>query len=242
MGASGTEHPVVERWRSMARLGRSGRVHLIVGIQRPDAAVFGGEARDNFGMRVALGSLSQEGARMVFGRSDVARDVPASAKGRATVMSGDGEPLEVQTHHTPNPRNPEDAEQVAHLAALRQAAEDAAATGVEHITAETIEEFAERLAEDPTIRWWEAVRTPAKPDPAPVAPEWRPVDPAGLADGDTIRVDVDGALVVGKFELIEVEPETGETVLYYRHEDGAPDSAYLDPDDEVERLTKAARV
>lgn len=100
-GQSGTEHPVVEQWRSIARLGRTARIHLLVGIQRPDAKVFGGEARDNYGARMALGSLSEQGARMMFGSADVGRDVPAEAKGRVTVDLGRGV-AEAQTWWTPD--------------------------------------------------------------------------------------------------------------------------------------------
>jgi hypothetical protein len=103
-GQTGTVHPVVEQWRSIARLGRTARVHLLVGIQRPDASIFGGAARDNYGARVALGALSQDGAKMMFQDSSVGRDVPADAKGRATADVGSG-PREVQVWWTPDPES-----------------------------------------------------------------------------------------------------------------------------------------
>jgi FtsK/SpoIIIE family len=53
---------------SVARLGRFVGVHLLLGLQRPDAAVLGGgEVRDNVNCRVALGNMSPDGLRMVFG-------------------------------------------------------------------------------------------------------------------------------------------------------------------------------
>lgn len=102
-GQTGSEHPAVEMWRSIGRLGRSARIRLLIGIQRPDAKVFGGEARDQYGNRIAFGELSEQGARMMFGHSNVGRDLPTDAKGRATVDLGSGI-MEVQTWWTPDPR------------------------------------------------------------------------------------------------------------------------------------------
>jgi S-DNA-T family DNA segregation ATPase FtsK/SpoIIIE len=102
---TGNEHPVVDKWRSIARLGRTARVHLVVGVQRPDAAFFGGAARANFGSRIACGRMkAPEDARMMFGDASYGRDVPQSAKGRATAQIGDAEPVEVQVFWTPAPQ------------------------------------------------------------------------------------------------------------------------------------------
>jgi hypothetical protein len=101
-GTTGPEHPVVEKFRSIARLGRKCRIHVVVGTQRPDAKMFGGEARDNFSARVACGAMSKEGATMMWGRVDVGRDIPTRAKGRMTVDLGD-EPIEVQGYWVPDP-------------------------------------------------------------------------------------------------------------------------------------------
>ena len=87
---SGMEHPAVGGLASIAAMGRSGRVHLLAGIQRPDAKALGsdgGSMRDNYRARVALGGLSEDGAQMMFGDASVGRlveDVP----GRGTVPLG----------------------------------------------------------------------------------------------------------------------------------------------------------
>lgn len=47
-------------------LGRACGVHVILGLQRPDAAFLGGAARDQLRARIALGRLSPDGSRMVF--------------------------------------------------------------------------------------------------------------------------------------------------------------------------------
>ena len=49
-------------------LGRASGVHVVVGLQRPDASFLGGgAARDQLRARVALGRLSADGCRMMFG-------------------------------------------------------------------------------------------------------------------------------------------------------------------------------
>lgn len=47
-------------------LGRSFNVHVIIALQRADASYFTGGARDNFAIRLGLGSLSAESRRMMF--------------------------------------------------------------------------------------------------------------------------------------------------------------------------------
>ena len=55
---------------TVARLGRFVGVHLVLGMQRPDAAVLGGgELRDNMSVRLALGAMSADGLAMMFGSS-----------------------------------------------------------------------------------------------------------------------------------------------------------------------------
>lgn len=104
-GQTGTEHPAVEQWRSIGRLGRSARIFLLVGIQRPDAKVVGGEARDNYGARVTCGQVSPQGAQMMFGDPGVGIDLPEDAKGRATIDVGTGV-REAQVWWTPDPAKP----------------------------------------------------------------------------------------------------------------------------------------
>lgn len=120
-GQTGTVHPVVEQWRSILRLGRTARIHVLVGIQRPDASIFGGAARDLCKTRIGLGAMSQEGAKMMFNDGSVGRDVPADAKGRATVDVGFG-PREAQVWFTPDPEDVRTDEGRALLAALRPGA------------------------------------------------------------------------------------------------------------------------
>ncbi|ROZ88098.1 hypothetical protein EEB19_22445 [Gordonia sp. OPL2] len=85
---------------------RSLQGRIILGVQRPDATNFGEDAtsvRDNFGTRISLSSLSQQGAEMMWGEAHVGRDVDASVPGRATVADAEGRPMHAQVHWTPNP-------------------------------------------------------------------------------------------------------------------------------------------
>jgi hypothetical protein len=71
---------------SIARLGRFVGVHLLVGLQRPDASILGGgELRDNLTARLALGTMSADGLRMVFGAAAAGQAMP-SQPGRGLVV------------------------------------------------------------------------------------------------------------------------------------------------------------
>ena len=51
--------PVLEWLKSIARLGRSAKIHVVLDMQRPDATIIDGELRDNFGARISMGQLSR---------------------------------------------------------------------------------------------------------------------------------------------------------------------------------------
>ncbi|WP_018133748.1 FtsK/SpoIIIE domain-containing protein [Acaricomes phytoseiuli] len=68
----------------MLALARTARIHIVVGVQRPDAEHFQGGARDNLTHRCALMPLSTQGAIMVWGQGNghVGVDLPRK-QGRA---------------------------------------------------------------------------------------------------------------------------------------------------------------
>lgn len=74
----------VRSWAAdIARLGRSAKMHLVLGLQRPDANIMGGEMRDNFGGRISLGKLqSKEASMMMWDDPAIGVSVP-NIKGRA---------------------------------------------------------------------------------------------------------------------------------------------------------------
>jgi hypothetical protein len=92
-------------WAELAVLARSAGIRLLLGVQRPDASLFGGasgNARDNFGTRLSLANLSQDGAQMVWGDAHQGRNIDTSIPGRAMATGPDGTPMEVQVWWTPN--------------------------------------------------------------------------------------------------------------------------------------------
>lgn len=115
-----TRCPVLEKLGSLVRKGRSARVHVILGLQRPDADVLGGEMRDNFGTRISLGPLSPQGAMMMWESPHLGVALPRGIAGRATAVSDDARPLEVQAYWTPDPRRAAAARHPADLALLER--------------------------------------------------------------------------------------------------------------------------
>lgn len=112
--------PVFDQVSSMLRLAAAARIHIVMGTQRPDAEVVGGESRDNFSSRAALGALSPDGARMMFDSHSIGTRIPRNHQGRGT-WAGDGKPKEVQYFFTPDPRKAHKPEELELLARLRPA-------------------------------------------------------------------------------------------------------------------------
>lgn len=116
--------PVIEKFYSIARKGRTSNIHLIVGMQRPDVALLGsGDARDNFTSRMSLGRLSPDGARMMWeGAWPVATAIPTRIPGRGCAPHNDDPdiPVEVQGFWTPDPRRAVRAGNAADIALVDQ--------------------------------------------------------------------------------------------------------------------------
>jgi DNA translocase FtsK/SpoIIIE-like protein/HNH endonuclease len=97
--------PPVQAMTSLLSMARKCNIHIIIGTQRPDAAWFGGTARDNLAARLGVGPLSASARKMLWGdgHADVGGDIPDTAKGRTTVQLGDGEFTEIQAYWVPDP-------------------------------------------------------------------------------------------------------------------------------------------
>jgi hypothetical protein len=122
--------PVFEKVTSLARKGRTARIHVVLGTQRPDSEFLGGgsggggEMRDNFATRISLGRLSPQGAMMMWEAAYIGVSVPRGVPGRGTAVSDDDRPVEVQGYWTPDPRRAAraaDADDLAILQRLRPA-------------------------------------------------------------------------------------------------------------------------
>lgn len=99
-----TKAAVLQKVASIARKGRSSRVHLLFATQRPDAEYFGGDMRDNFRCRISMGRLSPQGAMMMYQDPTIGTAVPRGCRGRATTIDDNNRPVEIQTYRVPDPR------------------------------------------------------------------------------------------------------------------------------------------
>ena len=106
----GSEHPCIEQIRSILRLGGEAHVSVVLISQQADASWLSTEARQNLGVRVALGSMDDEGLGMMFGRRNGVADLPTNPdgspiKGRAYVAVSGSKPVQMQSFWTePVPR------------------------------------------------------------------------------------------------------------------------------------------
>lgn len=92
---------------SIARKGRTARVHMVLSMQRPDQAVLaltGGDTRDNCGQRTSLGPLGPQGAEMMWGNQVTGVALPRGKVGRAIGINGNGLPVEMQCYRVPDPK------------------------------------------------------------------------------------------------------------------------------------------
>lgn len=99
-----TKPPVLKKVRSVARKGRTARVHFVVGLQRPDAEFLTGEVRDNFSARISMGRLSPQGALMMWENASTGVSLPRKSQGRGITLNDDSQPVEFQSFWTPDPR------------------------------------------------------------------------------------------------------------------------------------------
>lgn len=95
--------PVQELLADMVRLGRTAKIHLVMGLQRPDVEFLDGEMRDNFGARAALGRMSPQGAMMMWENAGIGTSVPRGKPGRGYSTTLAGPVMETQFHLVPNP-------------------------------------------------------------------------------------------------------------------------------------------
>lgn len=116
-----TKPTVLDKVASIARKGRTARIHLLFATQRPDADYFGGDMRDNFRARISMGRLSPQGAMMMWQDPNVGTAVPRGRRGRATTINDGNTPVEIQTYFVPDPRKArlrQDEEDLKHLDSL----------------------------------------------------------------------------------------------------------------------------
>lgn len=95
---------VVSLLKKIILLGRQAGFFLILACQRPDAKYLGDGTRDQFGFRVALGSMSASGYTMMFGSTDK-EFLPKDIKGHGYVDAGNGIVTEFYVPFVPDEHN-----------------------------------------------------------------------------------------------------------------------------------------
>lgn len=197
------EHPALGMVSEMLALARSARIHLVIGIQRPDAEFLTGAARDNLRHRLSLSQLSPKGAEMMWGDMITGTDLPA-IPGRAVATRATGAPTEIQVYRVPDPdprlrqeRTPEE------LAILEEVFATAASTGsnggeLVEIAASTPEPVVDQVPVEGDIPSVQS-GVPAEP-----AREFVDVLAEAVVPGDS--VELDGAWV----QVLEAEPDAAD--------------------------------
>lgn len=95
--------PVLDEISDIASLGRKMRIHIMNGLQRPDADFLTGDMRDNYTFRASWGRLSAEAAKMMWNNYTTGTTIPTTAKGRGIAYNKQGQAVEVQGFWTPDP-------------------------------------------------------------------------------------------------------------------------------------------
>ncbi|MGC5225152.1 FtsK/SpoIIIE domain-containing protein [Micromonospora sp. DT81.3] len=118
--------PVLDLLSDLARLARSAKIHMLLGLQRPDVEFLGGEMRDNFGARVSFGRLSPQGANMMWDSFAIGVAIPRNKRGRGVTLNAESQPVEIQAYYTPDPAklDSSDVADWAQIERLRPKAED----------------------------------------------------------------------------------------------------------------------
>lgn len=117
-GARSTKVPLMDWLGDIARLARTAKMHMVVGLQRPDVRFLDGEMRDNFACRASVGKLGADGAQMMWGNPHTGAG-PAVVPGRGWSTTPDGRVVEAQFHYAPNPDASRDEYDPVKVAAVR---------------------------------------------------------------------------------------------------------------------------
>lgn len=156
--------PIFDEVAAIAEKGRSARIHLLMGTQRPDADYLAGGMRDNFDTRISMGRLSPQGAIMMWDSPHYGVAVPRSKRGRGTAITSEERISEVQTYWTPDPRRAYRDQIPADLEILRSLTTAEAIHGPARIQWPPITEGRE---DDDVLRWEDVIGATFVDDSSP---------------------------------------------------------------------------
>ena len=228
----GPLHPCFGQFSQLAVLARTAEIHMVIGIQRPDAEFLTGVVRDSLRNRISLGQLGREAATMMWDNPRTGTNIP-SIQGRATAVTGHG-PAEVQVLRliTPSDTDVYDADDavvwgniVRRVASVPLAA-DAADILARIGTGRRSDLLAKRPAPADAVPAGGAVSATPSPTRTDVL---TPARADALAPGDTIVLD-------GRTALVEEAGEGESGIDLVLLQDGATRFLTLAPDTEVHVL------
>ncbi|MFH8993123.1 FtsK/SpoIIIE domain-containing protein [Streptomyces sp. NPDC017940] len=181
------EHPCLSHWNDLIVLARTAEIHLVVGIQRPDAEFLTGLARDSLRKRISLDRTTAQAAMMMWDDARVGRDLP-SVQGRAMATTDRG-PDQVQVYRLLTPTDEDvctEADAAVWQELVRRMRQDA--DGEEPLG------FLGHLGTEIVERPPAAMALPAAPADAEeqaTAPDTCPADsPLGIGDGVLVPVGI----------------------------------------------------
>lgn len=240
--------PVFDWVASIAEMGRTAHIHLVLGTQRPDADFMTGSMRDNFRARASLGRLSPQGAEMMWESRALGTTVPRGLRGRGTGMTPEGRVVEMQTYWTPDPRKAArsgSAEDQRLLAALRPTTTTYAARvielGEESDLDGNVHSLWERVLEAQLVI---ALGRPEPVEPAPAPDAGRTPPPWDVKDAGEASADYAEEYPFDPFEGYDEASETsvgnvaiGDLVLVDPDTDHWAVVDDLEPDPSGDELT-----
>ena len=226
----GPLHPCFRRFSDLAVLARTAELHMVIGIQRPDAEFLTGVVRDSLRNRISLGQLGREAATMMWDNPRTGTNIP-SVQGRATAVTSHG-PAEVQVLRTITPGdtdvyNADDAivwEAIVRRVMALELPADVANILARIGTGSPRDPLAKRSVPTGSIP-----AAAASAGPAPVPNALAPTRADVLAPGDTIVMD-------GRTALVEEAGEGESGIDLVLLQDGTTRFLTLAPDTEVQVL------
>ncbi|WP_327359820.1 FtsK/SpoIIIE domain-containing protein [Streptomyces sp. NBC_01304] len=253
------DDPSIKAMNNMGYLARSADVHLVIGMQRPDADILGGPLRDQLRKRTALDQHTPETAKMMWGNARTGTDLP-SVQGRGMSETGFG-PAEIQVlRMLPPGTKGHSAEDALMWAEVERRASDPKVwenveipdffPELEQRRRDAIQEIKARYGqgEQPALSLNKpALEAPADDESEEVtaAPAHEPqsrleqVSPEALEVGDQIMIeDETGIPEIVEVTGIEYASEDGEEIIeveYVSTETGTNGMLQLGPDSDVDR-------
>lgn len=204
------EHPALGMISELLALARSAGIHLVIGIQRPDAEFLTGAARDNLRHRLSLSRLSPKGAEMMWDDQITGTDLPDNP-GRAVATSSTGAPIEIQVYRVPDPDPRLRSERTAEEMAVLDEVFATVAEGEGLAGSAPVQEIPEPAHVEQLLEIGDVPPVPAdlEHELDDMVGDWAQVSVESLVPGDVLKMDGEEITLVD----VEDDPEDEDYVL-----------------------------